>query len=126
MKRLIAIAMCAIFAGCLEPQQVKVEIPAQETHAKAESIFDSNLGWTPVKTVKIYTLGEKKVEVEQIAVSSKQDIDRALKEGVKHWITDSIFIHESADFILIREYRRDAPRFYEYPRSQFVFEFQPK
>ena len=126
MKRLIAIAMCAIFAGCLEPQQVKVEIPAQETHAKAESVFDSGLGWTPVKTVKVFTLGEKKVEVEQIAVSSKQGIDRALKEGAKHWITDSIFIHESADFILIREYRRDAPRFYEYPRSQFVFEFQPK
>ena len=126
MKRLIAIAMCAIFAGCLEPQQVKVEIPTQETHAKAESVFDSGLGWTPVKTVKVFTLGEKKVEVEQITVSSKQDIDRALKEGIKHWITDSIFIHETADYILIREYRRDAPRFYEYPRSQFIFEFQPK
>lgn len=126
MKKLIAIAMCAFFAGCLEPSQVKVEIPAQESHIKAESVFDSNLGWTPVKTVKVFSLGEKKVEVEQISVSSKQDIDRALKEGLKHWITDSIFIHETADYVLVREYRRDAPRFYEYPRSQFIFEFQPK
>ena len=126
MKKLLIAAICALFAGCLEPQQVKVEIPAQSSPAKAESVFDSNLGWTPVNTVKIFTLGEKKVEVEQITVSSKQDIDRALKEGIKHWITDSIFIHETADYVLIREYRRDAPRFYEYPRSQFIFEFQPK
>lgn len=126
MKKLLIAAICVFFSGCLEPSQVKVEMPAQNSPIKAESVFDSKLGWTPVKRVKIFTLGEKKVEVEQISVSDQQDIDRALKEGLKHWITDSIFIHESADYVLIREYRRDAPRFYEYPRNQYVFEFQPK
>lgn len=126
MKKLLIAAICVFFAGCQEPQQVKVEMPAQTSPAKAESVFDSNLGWKAVKTVKIYSLGEKKVEVENITISSKQDIDRALKEGIKYWITDSIFIHESADYVFIREYRRDAPRYYEYPRNQYSFEFQPK
>lgn len=126
MKKLLIAAICLLFAGCLEPQEIKVEMPVQDSHIKAESVFDSKLGWTAVKSVKVYTLSETKTPIEQISISTKQDAERAIKEGMLHWITDSIFIHETKDAILIREYRRDAPRFYEYPRSQFIFEFQPK
>ena len=126
MKKLIAAVMCMFLVGCLEPQQAKVETPAQNSHIKADSIFDSKLGWAAVKSVKVFSINNTKNPLINISISNKQDADRALKEGMPHWITDSIFVHESADFILIREYRRDAPRFYEYPRSQFVFEFQPK
>lgn len=125
MKRLIAVAMCALFAGCLEPQEIKVVLPAQKTPPQSASAFDNNLDWISVKSVKVFSTGDKRTEVDFITVSSSQDIERALKEDALHWITDSIFIYQSSRELLIREYRRDAPKFYEYPRGKYVLEFIP-
>ena len=125
MKRLIAVAMCALFAGCLEPQEIKVVLPAQKTLPQSASAFDNNLDWISVKSVKVFSTGDKRTEVDFITVSSSQAIERALKEDALHWITDSIFIYQSSRELLIREYRRDAPKFYEYPRGKYVLEFIP-
>ena len=125
MKRLIAVAMCALFAGYFEPQEIKLVLPAQKNFQQSASVFDNNLDWISVKSVRVFSTGDNRTEVDVIAISSNQDIERALKEDVLHWITDSIFIHQSSQELLIREYRRDAPKFYEYPRGKYVLEFVP-
>ena len=125
MKKLIAVAMCSLFAGCIEPQEIKVVLPAQKNPQHSASVFDNNLDWISVKSVKVFSIDDKKTEIDFIAISSNQDIERALKEDVLHWITDSIFIHQSNQELLIREYRRDAPKFYEYPRGKYALEFIP-
>ena len=125
MKKLIAVAMCSLFAGCIEPQEIKVVLPAQKNPQHSASVFDNNLDWISVKSVKVFSIDDKKTEIDFIAISSNQDIERALKEDVLHWITDSIFIHQSNQELLIREYRRDAPKFYEYPRGKYALEFVP-
>ena len=58
MKRLIAIAMCAIFAGCLEPQQVKVEIFTIDYHTLL----------TSHKTETIAQLDDKLLQMSQQAI----------------------------------------------------------
>ena len=126
MKKFLAIAVCALFAGCLEPQKMSIELPKTESAPKAQSIFDKDLGWVPVKSVRIYTMDPKKTEVERITESAKHEIDRALREDVPHWITDSVFVYESTDQLFIKEFRRDEPRLYEYPRNKFIFEFIQK
>jgi len=125
MKKLLAVAMCALFAGCLEPQEIKVELPQQSPAPKNETVFDNGLEWISVKSVRILSLNDKKDEIDRIVISTEQDVERALKAGALHWITDSIFVHQSRQNVLIREYRRDAPRFYEYPRGKYVLEFVP-
>ena len=125
MKKLLAVAMCALFAGCLEPQEIKVELPQQNPQPKNETVFDNNLDWISVKSIRVHSMNDKKDEIDRITISTSQDVERALKEGALHWITDSIFVHQSYQNVLIREYRRDAPRFYEYPRGKYVLEFVP-
>ena len=123
MKKFLAIAACALLAGCLEPETIKIDMPAPRPLPKAPSIFDNALDWTAVKSVKIFTLDEKRTEVDRIIESTANDIDRALNEGMLHWITDSVFVYETHDKLFIKEFKRDEPRFYEYPRRNFVFEF---
>ena len=125
MRKILAIAACALFAGCLEPQVVKEANATQAPPTKNETVFDDDLEWVSVKSVRILSTGDKRDEIDRINISSNQDIDRALKEGALHWITDSIFVRQSRQNVLIREYRRDAPRFYEYPRGKYVLEFVP-
>lgn len=125
MKKILAVAMCALFAGCLGPQEIKVELPQQNPPPKNETVFDNNLDWISVKSIRVHSMNDKKDEIDRITISTSQDVERALKEGALHWITDSIFVHQSYQNVLIREYRRDAPRFYEYPRGKYVLEFVP-
>ena len=125
MKKILAVAACALLAGCLEPQEVKEEKASQVPPPKNETVFDDDLEWVSVKSVRILSTGDKRDEIDRINISTSQDIDRALKEGALHWITDSIFVRQSRQNVLIREYRRDAPRFYEYPRGKYVLEFVP-
>ena len=125
MKKILAVAACALFAGCLEPQDFKEEKSTQAQPPKNETVFDDDLEWISVKSVRILSTGDKLDEIDRINISTKQDIERALKEGALHWITDSIFIRQSRQNVLIREYRRDAPKFYEYPRGKYVLEFVP-
>jgi len=102
-----------------------VELPQQNPPPKNETVFDNSLEWISVKSVRVLSMSDKKDEIDRITISTDQDVDRALKEGALHWITDSIFVHQSRQNVLIREYRRDAPRFYEYPRGKYVLEFVP-
>ena len=125
MKKFLAVAACALLAGCLEPQEVKEEKASQVPPPKNETVFDDDLEWVSVKSVRILSTSDKRDEIDRINISTSQDIDRALKEGALHWITDSIFVRQSRQNVLIREYRRDAPRFYEYPRGKYVLEFVP-
>ena len=125
MKKILAVAACALLAGCLEPQEVKEEKASQVPPPKNETVFDDDLEWVSVKSVRILSTSDKRDEIDRINISTSQDIDRALKEGALHWITDSIFVRQSRQNVLIREYRRDAPRFYEYPRGKYVLEFVP-
>lgn len=125
MKKILAVAACALLAGCLEPQEVKEEKASQVPPPKNETVFDDDLEWVSVKSIRILSTSDKRDEIDRINISTSQDIDRALKEGALHWITDSIFVRQSRQNVLIREYRRDAPRFYEYPRGKYVLEFVP-
>ena len=125
MKKILAVAACALLAGCLEPQEVKEEKASQVPPPKNETVFDDDLEWVSVKSVRILSTSDKRDEIDRINISTSQDIDRALKEGALHWLTDSIFVRQSRQNVLIREYRRDAPRFYEYPRGKYVLEFVP-
>ena len=125
MKKILAVAACALFAGCLEPQDFKEEKSTQAQPPKNETVFDDDLEWISVKSVRILSTGDKLDEIDRINISTKQDIERALKEGALHWITDSIFVRQSRQNVLIREYRRDAPKFYENPRGKYVLEFVP-
>jgi hypothetical protein len=43
-----------------------------------------------------------------------------------HWITDSVFVHESANQLFVKEFKRDEPRLHEFPRDKFIFEFIQK
>ena len=125
MKKILAVAACALLAGCLEPQEVKEEKASQVPPPKNETVFDDDLEWVSVKSVRILSTSDKRDEIDRINISTSQDIDRALKEGALHWITDSIFVRQSRQNVLIREYRRDATKFYEYPRGKYVLEFVP-
>ena len=91
MKKILAVAACALLAGCLEPQEVKEEKASLVPPPKNETVFDDDLEWVSVKSVRILSTSDKRDEIDRINISTSQDIDRALKEGALHWITDSIF-----------------------------------
>ena len=115
MRKILTIAACAFLAGCLEPET-----------KKSQSIFDTDLDWTRVKSVKIFPLDQKNTEIDRFGESTASEIDRALGEGMLHWITDSVFVHESANQLFVKEFMRDEPRLHEFPRDKFIFEFIQK